>query len=168
MRFYRKDYRASDHHSNVIPTPSSLDYSKFGARWFPPPPQGSAPTHACLWRAGQRIFDHLVEGAEKVVILHLGDHDPSGIDMTRDIHDQLFTFVGSHLAAELPGKKCNLLQFRDRVEARRIALNRDQISEYDPPPNPAKITDSRSSSYIEHHGDSSWELDALPPTSSIP
>lgn len=37
------------------------------------------------------------------------------------------------------------------------------VEEYDPPPNPAKLTDSRAAGYIEIHGDESWELDALDP-----
>lgn len=39
----------------------------------------------------------------------------------------------------------------------------DQIKEYRPAPNPAKLSDSRSSKYVEQHGSSSWELDALDP-----
>ena len=39
----------------------------------------------------------------------------------------------------------------------------DQIEKYKCPPNPAKVTDSRAAAYIEKFGDSSWELDALPP-----
>lgn len=49
------------------------------------------------------------------------------------------------------------------LEVNRIALNFDQIERYNPPPNPAKITDSRSDSYIAEYGRSSWELDALDP-----
>lgn len=116
-----------------------------------------------MWRAGQRLLRQLFDNTERVVILHLGDHDPSGIDMTRDIEDRLFTFVGAHLATFLPEKSCTKRQFRERVQVRRIALNRDQIHRYDPPPNPAKLTDSRAADYISEHGDSSWELDALPP-----
>jgi hypothetical protein len=80
------------------------------------------------------------------LIIHLGDHDPSGIDMTRDIRDRL-----------------SLMSYGD-VEVRRIALNMDQIEQYDPPPNPAKMTDSRAVGYVEEYGDESWELDALEPT----
>ena len=79
-----------------------------------------------------------------IVVLHMGDHDPSGIDMTRDIEERLRLF-GSD------------------AEVRRIALNMDQINEFNPPPNPAKMTDSRSSDYIHDFGSSSWELDALTP-----
>ena len=45
----------------------------------------------------------------------------------------------------------------------RIALNMDQIRRYNPPPNPAKLTDARARGYIAEHGRSSWELDALDP-----
>jgi hypothetical protein len=79
------------------------------------------------------------------VIIHLGDHDPSGIDMSRDIEDRLSLFA-----------ECN-------VEVRRIALNMDQIDEFNPPPNPAKTTDSRFGEYAARFGNESWELDALRP-----
>jgi hypothetical protein len=43
----------------------------------------------------------------------------------------------------------------------------DQIEQYDPPPNPAKLTDSRGEAYVEEYGDDSWELDALRPETLI-
>ncbi len=95
--------------------------------------------------AGKR-FQGLRRNGLKPVVLHLGDHDPSGIDMTRDNTDRITEFS------------------RGSVEVVRLALNRDQIDEYDPPPNPAKETDSRFETYREEHGDESWELDALEPT----
>jgi len=81
---------------------------------------------------------------QDIVVVHLGDHDPSGIDMTRDIRDRLHLFGAS-------------------TTVNRIALNFDQIQQYSPPPNPAKLTDSRAESYIERFGSDSWELDALDP-----
>ncbi len=87
-----------------------------------------------------------------MTILHLGDHDPSGIDMTRDITDRLYTF--------LSGDGYNA----EDLTIKRIALNMDQIRQYNPPPNPAKITDSRATGYIRIFGPESWELDALEPT----
>jgi hypothetical protein len=51
-----------------------------------------------------------------------------------------------------------------RFEVDRLALNMDQIEQYGPPPNPAKVTDSRARGYIATHGRQSWELDALEPT----
>jgi hypothetical protein len=46
---------------------------------------------------------------------------------------------------------------------KRIALNYDQVQQYNPPPNPAKLTDSRAEEYISNFGYESWELDALEP-----
>lgn len=96
-----------------------------------------------MWAAAQRLKSWVKKG-QQVVILHLGDHDPSGIDMSRDIKDRL----------EL---------FGTRLEVKRIALNMDQVEQYNPPPNPAKMTDARAESYVELYGDESWELDALDP-----
>jgi hypothetical protein len=86
-----------------------------------------------------------LRGSQRSIIVHLGDHDPSGLDMSRDLQERLSMFSGSV------------------VELKRIALNMDQIEERKPPPNPAKVTDSRFESYAAQFGDESWELDALPP-----
>lgn len=80
----------------------------------------------------------------QVTIIYLGDHDPSGIDMSRDIQNRLNMF-GSN------------------AEVVRIALNMDQVEEYNPPPSPTKAGDSRSGGYNDLYGDECWELDALEP-----
>jgi hypothetical protein len=97
-----------------------------------------------LWGAAQRLARYERSGQDPIVI-HLGDHDPSGVDMTRDIGDRLALF-GAH------------------ATVRRIALNMDQVNAYRPPPNPAKLTDARATGYIRRFGHESWELDALDPT----
>lgn len=95
------------------------------------------------WRAAQRLLQHKEDGYKPIVI-HLGDHDPSGIDASRDIDDRFRTFMGG-------------------ASFERIALNMDQVEELQPPENPAKLTDPRGSDYVEMFGESSWELDALSP-----
>ena len=106
--------------------------------------------------AAQRIEGYLsTPSVEDVTILHLGDHDPSGIDMTRDITSRLKEFVRGDGYPSY------------RVNIKRIALNMDQIEQYEPPPNPAKETDSRFESYRLEHGDESWELDALEPRTLV-
>jgi hypothetical protein len=107
-----------------------------------------------MWAAAQRIGDQRRYG-KNAIVLHLGDHDPSGIDMTRDITDRLYNFMAVDLSLSVRSSST--------FEVRRIALTMDQIEEYDPPPNPAKLTDSRSTDYIETYGTESWELDAMPP-----
>lgn len=93
------------------------------------------------WNAGRRFRNP----DQHTVVLHLGDHDPSGIDMTRDNFERLSLFSHHNVTVE------------------RIALNMDQIDQYSPPPNPAKMTDPRAESYRDEYGDQSWELDALEP-----
>jgi hypothetical protein len=93
-----------------------------------------------------------IDTGQRVLLLHLGDHDPSGIDMTRDLEDRFNLF--------LDAEGYDLEMFR----LERIALNMEQIEELDPPPNPAKVTDSRYAAYKKLYGEESWELDALDPT----
>jgi len=107
------------------------------------------------WRAYRRIYDYYRTGQE-TVILHFGDHDPSGIDMTRDNIDRLTLFLKSAMGL-YP------MDEQDACTIQRLALNRDQIDLYKPPPNPAKMTDSRFGGYAAKHGTKSWELDALEP-----
>ena len=83
-------------------------------------------------------------------ILYLGDHDPSGMDMIRDIRDRMSGFgIGN-------SDMCPL-------SIKRIAITEEQIEEYNAPPNHIKKTDTRASGYLEEHGEGSWEVDAIPP-----
>ena len=110
-------------------------------------------SQSAMWRAARRIehrrgarFSQATTGdTVRAVVLHLGDHDPSGVDMTRDIEERLCVFGVRHL------------------EVRRIALNMDQVAEFDPPPNPTKFSDSRCQAYVDRYGYEAWELDALEP-----
>lgn len=128
----------------VARTANDLDVAWFACRGY--------VSQSELWRAGQRLGGYIRDG-KRVVILHLGDHDPSGIDMTRDIDDRLRMFIGHDVGYGAV----------DELEVRRIALNMEQVRLYNPPPNPAKLTDSRVGNYIDLHGEQSWELDALDP-----
>ena len=101
-------------------------------------------SQSAMWDAAQRMIKYQ-ENGQTPVIIHLGDHDPSGIDMSRDIQDRLNMFM------------------EDPMEVIRVALTMDQVRQYNPPPNPTKLTDSRSQGYVEAYGNESWELDALSP-----
>lgn len=100
-------------------------------------------SQSAMWRAAIRL-KYKENSSKSTTILHLGDHDPSGIDMTRDIQDRL-------------------RMFGSKVNVERIALNMNQVQKYNPPPNYAKTTDSRYATYRDEYGDESWELDALDP-----
>lgn len=94
------------------------------------------PSASMVYDASKRL-----DGA---TVLHLGDHDPSGIDATRAIREEL----------ELYGAD---------AEVKRIALTWEQVQQYQPPPNPAKESDSRFAGYHAEYGEECWELDALEP-----
>lgn len=96
------------------------------------------------WRAGQR-FARYVQKGQRPIVFHLGDHDPEGVDMTRDNRDRLEMFAG------VP------------VQVVRLALNYSQVLRYNPPPNFIKPLSSRAKSYRDKFGDQCWELDALDP-----
>ena len=97
-----------------------------------------------LWRAAMRFLRYERAG-QATTIIYLGDHDPSGMDIDRAIRDSMYTFG-------VPG-----------FEIERIALHMHQIKQYDPPPNPTKLSDARAKQYVPKYGYESWELDALEP-----
>lgn len=159
-------------------------------------------------------FAAAINAGQKVKVLYFGDHDPSGLDMVRDIRERILFFLsrGNELEKDdafyeekvMPWWDDNGYDLFDLVnkghageqlvrmynsgedsedfdelfEAARVAmyleenevfsiehigLTREQIEQYNPPPNPAKITDPRAAWYIKMHGGVSWEVDALPP-----
>lgn len=102
---------------------------------------------SAMYKAGRRMLEKIGDG-KTCHVIYLGDHDPSGIDMTRDVEDRLKLFGEAQ---------------DDEIVMHRVALNMDQIKELRPPENPAKLTDSRASDYVAKYGSSSWELDAIEP-----
>lgn len=149
-------------------------------------------------------FKSALERGQSITILYLGDFDPSGVDMIRDVydrplemllskaddimnnlyepdamHDEDWTMFEhlenvwysdgrSHSIDEdydngrtffNPYKALVL----DRFKVVSIALTREQIDQYNPPPNPAKMTDPRAADFVAKHGYESWEVDAIRP-----
>lgn len=107
------------------------------------------PSSTALRDAGER-FREAGEMGKELFLFYLGDHDPSGIDMSRSNQEllDLYSYAGD------TGIEVNLI---------RLALNMDQVRRYNPPPNPTKETDKRADGYIREFGYTSWELDALKP-----
>ena len=75
------------------------------------------------------LFDEIVE-ENPDVILYVGDFDPTGEDIERDLADRL----GRHHDVE------------------RIALTPEQVASYQLPPMPGKVTDPRAAGFVERHG----------------
>lgn len=82
------------------------------------------------------------EDFRPTVLIYAGDFDPSGEDIDRDFTERTDCWDHVH----------------------RIALNPEQIDEYDLPPAMGKATDTRASQFVARHGELiQVELDALPP-----
>jgi len=96
--------------------------------------------------SSQSYVDEIAKDVQKqdrpAVLIYSGDFDPSGEDIQRD-------FIGRADCFE---------------EVVRIALNADQVDEYDLPEQMGKASDTRARGFIEKHGKLvQVELDALPP-----
>jgi hypothetical protein len=142
--YYVELYCEKDAMTSILQPISRKYHIYFGAN------KGYSSASA-MYELAQRLKDKIKEGRECRVI-YLGDMDPSGVDMDRDIRERIHEFL---TAGEDP--------VEPDFELIRIALTKEQIKRYNPPPNPAKLSDSRSGSYIDQHGSMSWELDALKP-----
>lgn len=101
-------------------------------------------SQSAMYASAQRIS----KIGKDTIIFYLGDHDPSGEDMVRDVQDRLRLF----------------LQGEIDLDVEKLALTTAQVRQYRPPPNPAKMSDSRARAYVAKHGRSSWEVDALNPS----
>lgn len=121
----------------VQPTCDALRIPYFSCRGY--------SSSSGLYEAGKRLEAYAQAGYE-TLILYLGDHDPSGVQMTLSTDEKVSLFASR------------------RIELRRIALTLAQIEEYSPPPNFVKETDSRTKWYVDEFGtEDCWELDALSP-----
>lgn len=147
--YYRKRWDTQDYHievwvekdavSNIIePICYKYDATFLANRGY--------SSISAMYQASLR-FEEAKNNKKQLLIIYLGDHDPSGMDMSRDVNERMDTFA-YHSGA---------------ISVDRIALNMDQVEQYDPPENPAKVTDSRFKTYASEYGTSSWELDALEP-----
>ncbi len=89
-----------------------------------------------------QIEQELVSTRENI-ILYLGDHDPTGIDIERSLEDRLYS------------------EASDEFSVTRVALTYEQARQYQLPPDPAKVQDARSPDYVRKYGNNAWELDAI-------
>jgi hypothetical protein len=142
-------------------------------------------SQSAMMEAAQRIDracrNENGEPYRDATILYLGDLDPSGEDMVRDIDDRLAMFLdggydidyakrqkehGSDDLARLVSPSGHPLkrgEYTVPVHVEKLALTIEQVNEYQPPPNPTKLSDTRAKDFIAKYGHTSWEVDALPP-----
>jgi len=89
----------------------------------------------------------------KLVILYVGDWDPSGLNMSeKDVPSRLREYV-----KKTPGGKCSW-----KIE--RIALTQEDTEDLPLFAAETKIKDPRYQWFVEEYGEDCWELDAMSPT----
>jgi hypothetical protein len=86
--------------------------------------------------------EHIAELDVPAFIYHLGDYDPSGLDAGRKIEETLRELA--------PGAE---------IEFQRLAVTPEQITDWNLPTRPTKVSDSRARGF----GPLSVELDAIEP-----
>lgn len=156
IRTYRLDRQeGQDNHVEVWTEKDALSgimkrsTSKYGVRLVV---NKGYTSSSAIYSAYQRFCDELNNG-RSVTILYFGDHDPSGLDMVRDIKERL-EFMFENGDSQPDYSNFNVIP---------IGLTMKQIKQYKCPPNPTKLTDSRSAAYIKKYGKTCWEVDALNP-----
>ncbi len=119
-----------------------------------------------LWSAARdAVAAH--DAGKEVHILHVGDHDPSGEDIYRDVADTLRLYaaavdIGWSVASTRQLMAESGLDAIDRtawMSFERLALTPAQIDRYDLPYRPVKSTDVRSAGF---RGAGAVEVEALP------
>lgn len=104
-----------------------------------------------IYETAKRFLRESNQLTQEFVILYLGDHDPSGLNMVNDVQKRINMFL-----------RISKDRFATRCNVKQIALTQEQCKKYNLPPQMAKTSDSRFKKYQKEYGDESWELDALP------
>ncbi len=92
--------------------------------------------------------------AQRTVLLHFGDHDPSGVSVYESMAEDLEAFCRDHDDAP-----------EELIEVRRVALVPEQILGLGitTQPDEVKPTDSRSKAFIARGLEPAAQLEAIPP-----
>lgn len=86
-----------------------------------------------------------------ITVFYLGDHDPSGQDIQRDLYERIIGYESGPFTLE------------------RLAIHKTDIAEFELPTLPIKTKtggaykDPRAAGFVSAHGTECVELDALPP-----
>ena len=122
-----------------------------------------------VYRLGRQFADI----DKPIACFYVGDFDPNGMDIERDLKQKLEEHSGRVLVNSVSefGESINHL-FRERAKQsgnraiywQRLAITADDIEAFDLLPLEAKKTDTRYRKFVEEHGTQCAEVDALPPT----
>ena len=101
--------------------------------------------------AAHNIAEHFASIEKPITAFYLGDHDPSGCDIPRDLEERVHAYNSGDFVLE------------------RLAIHKADIAAFNLPPLPLKKksdgtdSDPRAMKFRREHGGEAVELDALPP-----
>jgi hypothetical protein len=116
------------------------------------------------------IARHWKRIQKPIFAYYLGDWDPSGLDLERNLRDALERYSGrsdlARIYAEYDMIDVESACADDADESsfiwRRLSVNADDFDKFKIVPMLAKKTDSRSKAFAQKHGHQCAELDAIP------
>lgn len=103
---------------------------------------------------------------------YLGDFDPSGFDIERDLYTKLERYSG-RIVFPMPrvdaehtacGSKASESKMRNVTIWSRLAVEAEDFDLHDLVRLPAKQSDNRTKGFVEQHGEHCAEVDAIAPT----
>jgi hypothetical protein len=155
---YRKDFWASlDHHVEIF-----VEKDAIAGTIQPVTAEHDVALRVCRGYASVsfagEIADEWREIQKPIFAYYLGDFDPSGFDIERDLREKLERYSGRsiYVDAEDPGRR--------GISWSRLGVVAADFAKHDLIRLPIKDGDNRSRGFREVHGDAGAEVDAIPPS----
>lgn len=165
-RSYRKDLWASmPHHVEVF-----VEKDAIAGTIQPVTKEYDIALHVCRGYASLSFVGEIAElwkeSPKPVFAYYVGDFDPSGFDIERDLREKLARYSGLtvHRRARVSAADLRLAERTRCAFMVRLAVLHSDFHTHNLISLPAKQSDNRMKGFVEEHGDSCAEVDALPPT----
>lgn len=157
-RAYRKDYWASlDHHVEVF-----VEKDAVAGTIQPVTRENDVSLHVCRGYSSVSFASEIAEEWSRIqkpiFALYLGDFDPSGFDIERDLREKLERYSGRLHMGENVDHGTNGFCWA------RLGVRAEDFDELDLIRLPIKHSDNRARGFIAEHGDAGAEIDAIPPS----
>ena len=155
---YRKDFWASlDHHIEVF-----VEKDAIAGTIQPVTHEYDVALRVCrgyssVSFAGE-IADEWRDIQKPIHAFYLGDYDPSGFDIERDLREKLARYSGRTCSVDGDDPGC------DEFAWSRLGVVASDFNEFDLIRLPIKVSDCRTNGFRAEHGDHGAEVDAIPPT----